>query len=155
MFSCEFSKISKKTFFTEQFRATASAFNFSEATTKRFYEKVVLENLAKFTEKHLRFAKFSRTPFLQNTYTTATLLKLGTGNSVRKTLDEYSLSKNFNLKSTVEVYHRQHKPLMYIFVGLGCLLPEAATRGEMFCKNFVNFIGKHPCWSLFLIKLQA
>ena len=99
------------------------------------------------------FLKISQN--LQNTYTTATLLKLGTGNSVRKTLDEYSLSKNFNLKSTVEVYHRQHKPLMYIFVGLGCLLPEAATRGEMFCKNFVNFIGKHPCWSLFLIKLQA
>ena len=22
-------------------------------------------------------------------------------------------------------------------------------------QNFVNFIGKHPCWSLFLIKLQA
>ena len=22
-------------------------------------------------------------------------------------------------------------------------------------KNFANFTGKHPCWSLFLIKLQA
>ena len=49
---------------------------------------------------------------------------------------------------------------MYVFIGLHCLLPEAATRVEMFCKksalkNLINFIGKHLCWSLFLIKLQA
>ena len=30
---------------------------------------------------------------------------------------------------------------------------EAATEG--FLKNFVYFTGKHLCWSLFLIKLQA
>ena len=36
-----------------------------------------LENFAKFTGKHLRFAKFSRTPFLQNTSATATLLRWG------------------------------------------------------------------------------
>ena len=49
---------------------------------------------------------------------------------------------------------------MYVFIGLQCLLPEAAIRVEVFCKkgvlkDFVNFIGKHLCWSLFLIKLQA
>ena len=70
-----------------------------------FYEKGVLENLAKFTEKHLWFAKFLRTPFLQNTSATATLLKSGTANSVLKILDEYSLSRNTNLKTTVQVYH--------------------------------------------------
>ena len=30
-------------------------------------KKGVLENISKFTEKHLWFAKFSKTPFLQNT----------------------------------------------------------------------------------------
>ena len=45
---------------------------------------------------------------------------------------------------------------MYVFIGLHCLLPQAATRVQMFCKksvfkNFVNFIGKHLCWRLFLI----
>ena len=29
-------------------------------------KKVVLENFAKFTGKHLWFTKFSKTPFLQN-----------------------------------------------------------------------------------------
>ena len=53
-----------------------------------------------------------------------------------------------------------YKLSVYIFIGLHCLLPESATRVEVFCKKgvpkiFVNFIGKHLCWSLFLIKLQA
>ena len=55
---------------------------------------------------------------------------------------------------------QQHKLLVYVFIGLHCLLAEAATRLEMFCKesafkNLVNFIGKRLYWSLFLIKLQA
>ena len=33
VFSCEFSKISKNTFFTEHFRTTASGFSFSEVAT--------------------------------------------------------------------------------------------------------------------------
>ena len=79
---------------------TASAFSFLEAATEG-----VLENFAKFTGKQLWFAKFSGTPFLQNTSATATLLKWGTANSVWKTLDEYSLSRNTNLRSTVQLYH--------------------------------------------------
>ena len=68
-------------------------------------KKGVLENFAKFTGKHLWFAKFSRTPFLQNTSATATLLESGTANSVWKTLDEYSLFRNTNPKGTVQIYH--------------------------------------------------
>ena len=110
-------------------------------------KKDVLERFAKFTGKHLGFAKFSGTPFLQNTSATATLLKWGTANSVWKTLDEYSLSRNTNLKITVQVYHfflGSINFVVYVFIGLHCLLPEAATRVEMFCKksvlkNSVNF----------------
>ena len=56
--------------------------------------------------------------------------------------------------------YRQHKLLVYVFIVLHFLLPEPATRVEVFCKksvlkNFVNFIGKHLGWSLSLIKLQA
>ena len=68
-------------------------------------KKVVLENFTKFTGKHLWIAKFSGTPFLQSTSATATLLKWGTANSVWKTSDEYSLPRNTNLRSTVQVYN--------------------------------------------------
>ena len=61
--------------------------------------KGALENFAKFTGKHLGFAKFSKTPFLQNTSLDecfwlfrAVLLKWDNANSVWKTSDEYSLS---------------------------------------------------------------
>ena len=57
-------------------------------------------------------------------------------------------------------FFQQDKLSVYFFIGLHYLLPEAAIRVEVFCKkgvlkDFVNFIGKHLCWSLFLIKLQA
>ena len=62
-------------------------------------------------KKHLWFAKFARTPFYRTTledcfwFFPATLLKWGTANSVWKTSDEYSLSRNTNLRNTVHVYH--------------------------------------------------
>ena len=68
-------------------------------------KKGVLENFVKFTRKQLWFAKFSGTPFLQNTSATVTLLKWDTANSVWKTSDEYSLSRITNLKSTVQVFN--------------------------------------------------
>ena len=99
MFSCEFSEISKNTVFTKHLRRAV------HRTPEVFYEKGIIENLATITEKHLWFAKFPRTPFLQNTSATATLLKWGTANIGWKTLDECSLSRNTNLKSTVQIYH--------------------------------------------------
>ena len=68
----------------------------------------------------------------------ATLLEWGTANSVWKTSDEYSLSRNTNLRSTVQVYHfffRQDKLSVYVFIGLHCLLREAAIKVEVFCKK--------------------
>ena len=105
VFSCEFSEISKNIFFTEHLRTTASAFSFSEAATRSALWKRCSEKSRKIYRKHLWFAKFSRTLSLHNTSATATLLKWGTAKSVRKTLDEYSLSRNTNLKSTFQVYH--------------------------------------------------
>ena len=62
--------------------------------------------------------------------------------------------------SVSNFFFRQDKLSGYVFVGLNCLLPEAAIRVEVSCKkavlkDFINFIGKHLCWSPFLIKLQA
>ena len=57
------------------------------------------------------FCKISRTPVLQNIsgqllpLFPATLLKWGTANSVLNNSDEYSLTRNINLRSTVQVYH--------------------------------------------------
>ena len=161
MFSCEFSKISKNTFFTEYLRTTASVFSFSEAATRgALWKKVFLkisqnsqqntfglrntffteclgtgrlplllafekQPLELFYEKRCswksrkiyrktdtfglqNFQKhlFYRTP-LDDCFWLfrATLLKWGTANSVWKTSDEYSLSRNTNLRSTVQVYH--------------------------------------------------
>ena len=63
-------------------------------------------------------------------------------------------------RSGISFISRQHKRSVYVFIGLHCLLLEAATRAEVFCKkgvpkNFIKSVGKHTRWSLFLIKLQA
>ena len=103
----------------------------------------VLENFAKFTGKYFWFAKFSKTPFYQNTpggllwLFRATLRKWGTLNNVWKTSDKYSLSRNTNLRSNVQVCHfffRQDKLSVYVFIGVHCLLLEAAIRVEVLCK---------------------
>ena len=135
MFSCEFSKISKNTIFTEQLRTTASAFSFSQAATggvlwKKMSLEISQENSQEKTfglrnfQKHL----FYRT-LLDDCFWLfrATLLKWGTANNVWKksheyslprnanfrstannvwkNSDEYSLHRNANLRSTVQVYH--------------------------------------------------
>ena len=106
-FSCEFVKTSKNTFFTEHLWTTASAFSFSKKLWKEVFLKISQSSqentcgLRNFQE-HL----FYRTP-LDDCFWLfpATLLKWGTASSVWKTSDEYSLSRNTNLRSTVQVYH--------------------------------------------------
>ena len=75
-------------------------------------KKGVLENFAKFTGKHLWFEKFSRTTFFYRAVLDdcfwlfhATFPKWGTANSVWTTLDEYSVSRNTDLRNTVQIYH--------------------------------------------------
>ena len=109
-------------------------------------KKGVLENFAKFTGKHLWFAKFSKTPFYRTPLDDcfwlfrATLLKWGTANNVWKNSDEYSLPRNTNLRSTVQVYHFLLGSINFqcmLSLSLHCLLPEAAIRAEVFCKKGV------------------
>ena len=145
MLSCEFCEISKNIFFTEHLRTTASTFSFSEAATggvlwKNVFLKIS-ENPQENTFDLRNFQKhlFYRIP-LDDCFWLfrATLLKWGTANSVWKTSDEYSLSRNTNLRSTVQVYHvffRQDKFSVYVFIGLHCLLPEAVIRVNVFCKK--------------------
>ena len=124
---------------------TASAFIFSGAATggvpwKKLFLKIS-ENSQKSTFGLQNFQKnlFYRTP-LDDCFWLfrATLPKWDTANSVWKTSDEHSLSRNTNLRSFVQVYHfffQQDKLSMYVFIGLHCLLPEAAIRVEVFCKK--------------------
>ena len=63
-------------------------------------------------------------------------------------------------RSGISFLSRQHKLSVYVFICLYCLLPEAATRVEVFVrkgvlKNSVNLTENHQCWSLFLINLQV
>ena len=89
MFSYEFSKISKNTFFTEHLWTTASAFNFSEAATGGvLWKKVFLKILQNSQEntcglKSFQEHLFYRTP-LDDCFWLfpATLLKWGIANSV-------------------------------------------------------------------------
>ena len=140
-----FCEIFKNTFFTDHLLKTVSAFSFLEAAFggvlwKNKFLKISQNSqennfgLRNF-QKHL----FYRTP-LDDCFQLfrATLLKWDTANSVWKTSDEYSLSRNTNLRSTVQVYYlffQQDKLSVYVFIGLHCFLPEAAIRVEVFCKK--------------------
>ena len=45
--------------------------------------------------------------------------------------------------------------LLDCYCSLSWKQPPEAFRKKVALKNFANFTGKHLCWSLFLIKLQA
>ena len=144
VFSCEFSKISKNTFFYRTHPDDCFCFQLFRSSRRRCsMKRCVLENFAKLAGKHPWFAKFQKHLFYRTPLNDcfwlfrATLLKWDTANSVWKTSDEYSVSRNTNL-STVQVYHfffQQDKLSVYVFIGLHCLLPEAAIRVEVFCKK--------------------
>ena len=112
MFPPVFSEISKTDFFTEPLRTTASAFSFSEAATGGVLWKKVFLKISQNSQENTfglrNFQKhlFYRTP-LDDCFWLfrATLLKWGTANNVWKNSDEYSLPRNTNLRSTVQVYH--------------------------------------------------
>ena len=72
MFSCEFSKISKNTFFTEHLRTTASAFSFSEAATGGvLWKKVFLKISENSQEDTFGLRIFKITFFAEHLWTTA------------------------------------------------------------------------------------
>ena len=159
MFPFDFRKISKNTFFIEHLRTTASAFSFSEAATRGVLSKKMFLKISQNSQENTfglrNFQKhlFSRTP-LEDCFWLfrATLRKWGTANNVWKTSDKYSLSRNTNLRSNVQVFHfffRQDKLSVYVFTGLHCLLLEVAMRVEVFCKircseKFCKFHRKTP-----------
>ena len=117
----------------------------------------------------VNFAKFSTTAFLQNTFRRllitfpSNFTKMGTPSSVWKTSDEYSLFRNTNLRSIVQVCHFFLGSINFqcvfslVYTVYGQKLPPeyrcSVRKGVL--KKFVKFIGKHLCWSLILIKLQA
>ena len=86
----------------------------------------------------------------------ATFLKWGTANSVWKTLDEYSLSRNTNLRSTVQVHH-----FFFGWINFQCMSSLVYTvycRGVLSKKVFLKickFRRKTPVLDFFLIKFQA
>ena len=102
----------KNIFFTEHLRTTASAFSFSEVATggvpwKKMFWKIS-QNSQKNTfglrnfQKHLLYRILLEDCFW---LFRVTLLKWGTANNVWKNSDEYSLPRNTNLRSIIQVYH--------------------------------------------------
>ena len=72
MFSCEFSKISKNTFFTEHLRKTTSVFSFSDAATGGvLWKKVFLKISQNSQETPLVCEIFKNTFFKEHLRTTA------------------------------------------------------------------------------------
>ena len=121
-------------------------------------KKCLFENFTKSQENTFGLRNFQKHLFYRTPLDDcfwlfrATLLKWDTANSVWKTSDEYSLFRNTNLRSTVQLYHfffQQDKLSVYVFIGLHCLLSEAAIRVEVFCKKkgykrFRKFHRKTP-----------
>ena len=108
MFSCEFSKIFKNTFFTEHLRTTSSDFSFQKQPPEVFYEKRCSWEFRKIHRKTLLVCKIFKNTFLQNT--PGRLLLAFSCNATKiwycqQCLDEYSLSTNTNFRSTVQAYH--------------------------------------------------
>ena len=138
-------EIFKNIFFTEHLGTTASAFSFSDAATWGvLWKKVFLKISQNSQESTFGLQNFQKHLFYRTLLDDcfwlfrAMLLKWDTANSVWETSDEYSLSRNTKLRSTVQVYHfffRQDKLSVYVFIGLHGLLPEAAIRVEVFCKK--------------------
>ena len=107
-------------------------------------KKGVLEHFAKHSQENI----FYRTP-LDNCFWLfrATLLKWGTANNVWKTSDEYSLSRNTNLRSTVQVY-----PIISFFgrITFQCMSSLVYTVRCSVKKGVLkDFMGKHLLESLF------
>ena len=69
-------------------------------------KKDILGNFAKFSGKHLVREIFKNTVFTEHPWTTASgfFIKWDTANNVWKNSDEYSLPRNTNFGSTVQVY---------------------------------------------------
>ena len=109
VFSCEFSEISKNNFFTEHVQTTASNLSFSEATTGGVLWKKVFLKISQNSQENTRgFRNFQEHRTSLDDYFwlfSTTLLTWGTANSVWKTSYKYTLSRNTNLRSTVQLYH--------------------------------------------------
>ena len=148
MFSREFSKISKNTFFTEHLRTTTYAFSFSEGATEGvLWKKVFLKISQNSQENTFGSRNFQKHLFYRTSLDDcfclfrATVLKWGTANNVWKTSHEYSLPRDSNLRSTVQVY------------------PESVVRRCSVKKVFLQISlnsQENTCNKVsFLIKLQA
>ena len=143
VFSCEFSKILRTPFLKNTSRRLLLLLAFQKQPPEGFYWKNVFLKILQNSQEN-SFAKFSKALFLQNISGRLLLafpcnfIKWGTANNVWKISDEDSLSRNTNLRSTVQVHHfffRRDKLSVYVFIGLHCLLPETAIRVETFCKK--------------------
>ena len=111
-FPVNLAKFLRTPFLQNTVRTTAFAFSFSEAATGGVLWKKVFLKISQNSQENTfglrNFQKhlFYRTP-LDDCFWLfrATLLKWGTANNVWKNSDEYSLPRNTNLRSTVQVYH--------------------------------------------------
>ena len=126
----------------------------------------VLENFAKFTGKHLWFAKFSKNYkfskiFLQNSSGrlllafSCNVTKMGVlptmfGKPQMNIHDLGTLTSEVPFKYVISFFDRIkfHESFIKffgrinVFIGLHCLLPKETIN---VLKDFVNFIGKHLC----------
>ena len=104
-------KIFKNTFFAEHLRKTTSDFSFSEASTEgALSKKVFLKISENLQENIFGLRNFQKHIFYRTTpddcswLFRTTLLKWNTVSSAWKTSDEYSLSRDDNLRISVQVY---------------------------------------------------
>ena len=109
-------------------------------------KKVVFENFFKILRKTPVVCEvFKNAFFTEQLWTTASgfflelynsgVLLIVFGKPEMNTL--YLKTLTFEVPFRYTLHSQQHKLPMYVFFGLHCLLPEAATRVEVFCKKKV------------------
>ena len=128
--------------------------DFQRQPPEVFHEKRCSWKFPKIYRKTPLVCEIAKNTFLtEHPGTTAS----GSTNNVWENSGEYSLPRNTNLRSTVQVYHfflgsinfQCMFSLVYIVYRQKQPSEQRRSVKKGVLKDFVNFIGKHLCWSFF------
>ena len=147
MFSCEFSKISKNPFLQNTSGRLPLLLAFQKQPPEMFYEKRCSWKFCKIYWKTPVVGEIFKNIFFAEHFCNCNFTKMG---HCQQCLENLNLRWNTNTGSTVQVYHFflpsinfqcisfiLYISVVYLFIGLHSLLPEAATRVEVFYKRKV------------------
>ena len=105
MFSCEFTEFLRTPFLQNTYRRLLLLLVFRKQPLEVFYEKRCFWKFRKIYRKIPLVCEIFKNTFLTEHLCNCNFTKMGHYQQCLKTSDEYILSRNTNLRSTVQVYH--------------------------------------------------